>query len=224
MKKMSQKNWIIILTLTLLASSLVANVVGYNSSNGKLKDYLNQQYRQVLSDYESNILSTSDSILSTLRSAIDKEKISKEELLFLCNSYEQLNQNQNQIQYANYVLVYNSPDGKKAFSLDKNEPITLNYLPGFIYFNSSKAMFEKLLLQSESASDLVVTANLDKSLKLANEIIQINTDIYKKYINENFAQLSNEEAIMTRLYLQKDLTTSSAKLAELDAELSKLND
>ncbi|WP_145333651.1 hypothetical protein [Paenibacillus xylanexedens] len=221
MKKMSQKNWIIILIFALLAS-LVANVVGYNSSNGKLKDYLNQQYSQVLSDYERNILSTSDSILSTLKSAINKKKISREELLFLCNSYEQLKQNQ--IQYANYVLVYNSPDGKKAFSLDKNEPITLNYLPGFIYFNSSKAMFEKLLLQSESASDLVVTTSLDKSLRLANEIVQINTAIYKKYINENFAQLSNEEAIMTRLYLQKDLTTSSAKLADLDAELSKLND
>lgn len=221
MKKMSQKNWIIILTLALVAS-LIANVVGYNSNNGKLKDYLNQQYSQVLSDYERNILSTSDSILSTLQSAMDQKKISKEELLFLCNSYEQLKQNQ--IQYANYVLVYNSPDGKKAFSLDKNEPITLNYLPGFIYFNSSKAMFEKLLLQSESASDLVVTTSLDKSLRLANEIVQINTAIYKKYINENFAQLSNEEAIMTRLYLQKDLTTSSAKLADLDAELSKLND
>ncbi|MDT0124699.1 hypothetical protein Q9R46_18700 [Paenibacillus sp. RRE4] len=221
MKKMSQKNWIIILTLALVAS-LIANVVGYNSNNGKLKDYLNQQYSQVLSDYERNILSTSDSILLTLQSAMDQKKISKEELLFLCNSYEQLKQNQ--IQYANYVLVYNSPDGKKAFSLDKNEPITLNYLPGFIYFNSSKAMFEKLLLQSESASDLVVTTSLDKSLRLANEIVQINTAIYKKYINENFAQLSNEEAIMTRLYLQKDLTTSSAKLADLDAELSKLND
>ncbi|WP_434748940.1 hypothetical protein [Paenibacillus amylolyticus] len=220
MKKMSQKNWIIILTLALVAS-LIANVVGYNSNNGKLKDYLNQQYSQVLSDYERNILSTSDSILLTLQSAMDQKKISKEELLFLCNSYEQLKQNQ--IQYANYVLVYNSPDGKKAFSLDKNEPITLNYLPGFIYFNSSKAMFEKLLLQSESASDLVVTTSLDKSLRLANEIVQINTAIYKKYINENFTQLSNEETIMTRLYLQKDLTTSSAKLAELDAELSDLN-
>lgn len=174
MKKMSKKNWIIILIFALLAS-LVANVVGYNSSNAKLKDYLNQQYSQVLSDYERSILSTSDSILSTLRSAIDKEKISKEELLFLCNSYEQLKQNQ--IQYANYVQIYNSPDGKEAFSLDKNEPITLNYLPGFIYFNSSKAMFEKLLLQSESASDLVVTDNLEKSLKLANEIVQLNTAI-----------------------------------------------
>ncbi|WP_339833610.1 hypothetical protein [Paenibacillus sp. FSL R7-0272] len=221
MKKMSQKNWIIILTLALVAS-LVANVVGYNSSNGKLKDYLNQQYSQVLSDYERSILSTSDSILSTLQNAIDKKMISKEELLLLYKSYEQLNQNQNQ--YASYVQIYNSPDGKKAFSLDKNEPITLNYLPGFIYFNSSKAMFEKLLLQSEPASDLVVTASLDKSLKLANEIVQLNTAIYKKYINENFAQLSNEEAIMTRLYIQKDLTTSSAKLADLDAELSKLND
>jgi len=221
MKKMSPKNLIIILALALVAS-LIANVVGYSSSNGRLKDYLNQQYSQVLSDYERSILSTSDSILSTLQSAIDKKKISKEELLFLCKSYEQLNQNQNQ--YANYVQIYNSPDGKKAFSLDMKEPITLNYLPGFIYFNSSKAMFEKLLLQSEPASDLVVTASLDKSLKLANEIVQLNTAIYKKYINENFAQLSNEEAIMTRLYIQKDLTTSSAKLADLDAELSKLND
>ncbi|MEK3825894.1 hypothetical protein [Paenibacillus sp. FSL K6-1558] len=220
MKKMSQKNWIIILTLALVAS-LVANVVGYNSSNGKLKDYLNQQYSQVLSDYESNILSTSDSILSTLQSAIDKKMISKEELLLLYKSYEQLNQNQNQ--YASYVQIYNTPDGKKAFSLDMTEPITLNYVPGFIYFNSSKAMFEKLLLQSESDSDLVVTANLDKSLKLANEIVQINTDIYKKYINENFAKLSNEEAILTRLHLQKELTISFTKLAELDAELFKLN-
>lgn len=110
MKKMSQKNWIIILTLALVAS-LVANVVGYNSSNGKLKDYLNQQYSQVLSDYERSILSTSDSILSTLQNAIDKKMISKEELLLLYKSYEQLNQNQNQ--YASYVQIYNSPDGKK---------------------------------------------------------------------------------------------------------------
>ena len=220
MKKLSQKKLIIILALALVAS-LVANVVGYSSNNGRLKDYLNQQYSQVLSDYESGILSISDSILSTLQSAIDKKKISKEELIFLYKGYEQLIQNQ--IQYANYVLIYNSPDGKKAFSLDKNEPITLNYLPGFIYFNSSKAMFKKLLRESESASDLVVTANLEKSLKLANEIVQLNTAIYKKYINEHFAQLSTEEAIMNRLYLQKDLTTSSAKLADLDAELSKLN-
>ncbi|MGO4528900.1 hypothetical protein AB4Z30_07450 [Paenibacillus sp. 2TAF8] len=221
MRKMSQKNWIIILILALVAS-LVANIYGYISGAGKLKDYLNQQYSQVLSDYESRILSTSDSILSTLQSAIDKKKISREELLFLYMSYEELHQNQ--IQYANYVLVYNSPDGKKAFSLDKDQPITLNYLPGFIYFNSSRAMFKKLLRQSESASDLVVTSNLEKSLKLANEIVQSNTAIYKKYINGNFAQLSNEEAIMTRLYLQRDLTTSSAKLADLDAELSKSND
>lgn len=220
MRKMSKKNLIIILTLA-LAASLFANVYGYNSSNGKLKDFLNQQYNQVLSDYESSILSTSDSILLTLENAIEKKKISREELLFLCKSYEQLNQNQ--IQYANYVQVYNSPDGKKAFSMDMNEPINLNYLPGFIYFNSSRAMFEKLLLQSESISDLVVTANLEKSLKLANEIVQLNTAIYEKFLNKNFAQLSNEEAILTRLHLQKDLTTSSAKLAELDAEISRLN-
>ncbi|MGQ8873330.1 hypothetical protein [Paenibacillus sp. TSA_86.1] len=221
MKKMSQKNLIIILALALVAS-LVANVIGYNSSNGKLKDYLNQQYSQVLSDYESGILSTSDSILSTLQSAIDKKKISKEDLLFLYKSYEQLNQNQNQ--YASYVQIYNSPDGKEAFSLDMTEPITLNYVPGFIYFNSSIAMFEKFLLQSNSTLEVVVTDNLEKSLNLAIEIVQINTAIYKKYINENFAQLSNEEAIMARLYLQKDLTTSSAKLAELDAELFKSYD
>lgn len=221
MKKISQKNLIIILALALVAS-LVANVYAYNASNGKLKDFLNQQYSQVLSDYERSILATSDSILSTLQSATDTKKMSKEELLLLYKSYEQLNQNQNQ--YANYVQVYNSPDGKEAFSLDMTEPITLNYVPGFIYFNSSKAMFKKLLRQSESASDLVVTTNLDKSLKLANEIVQLNTAIYKKYINKDFAQLSNEEAILTRLNLQKELITSSAKLADLDAELSKLND
>lgn len=221
MRKLSQKNWIIILTLALVAS-LVANVVGYSSSNGKLKDFLNQQYSQVLSDYESSILSTSDSILSTLKNAIDKKKISKEELLLLYKSYEQLHQNQ--IQYANYVQIYNSPDGKNAFSLDMTEPITLNYVPGFIYFNSSIAMFEKFLLQSNSTPEIVVTDNLEKSLNLAIEIVQLNTAIYKKYINKDFAQLSNDEAIMTRLYLQKDLTTSSAKLADLDAELSKLND
>ncbi|MCM3135598.1 hypothetical protein M3629_22725 [Paenibacillus polysaccharolyticus] len=220
MKKMSQRNLIIILALALVAS-LVANVIGYNSSNGKLEDYLNQQYSQVLSDYESGILSTSDSILSTLKSAIDKKMISKEELLLLYKSYEQLNQNQNQ--YASYVQIYNSPDGKKAFSLDMTEPITLNYVPGFIYFNSSIAIFEKFLLQSNSTPEIVVTDNLERSLNLAIEIVQLNTAIYKKYINENFAKLSNEEAILTRLHLQKELTISFTKLAELDAELFKLN-
>ncbi|CAI6080547.1 hypothetical protein PAECIP112173_02923 [Paenibacillus sp. JJ-100] len=218
MRKMSKKNLIIILTLVLVAS-LVANVYSYNSSNGKLKDFLNQQYSQVLSDYENSILSTSDSILSTLENAIAKKKISKEELLFLYKSYEQLNQNQ--IQYANYLIPFNSPEGKETFSLDMTEPITLNYVPGFIYFNSSISMFEKLLLQSNSTPEIVVTDNLGKSLNLANEIVQLNTAIYKKYINEDFAPLSNEEAILTRLHLQKELTTSFTKLAALDAELLK---
>ncbi|MBR2565368.1 MAG: hypothetical protein IKE29_12175 [Paenibacillus sp.] len=216
-----KKMLVMFLILTFVVS-IVSNIYLYNSSNGKLKDYLNQQYSQVLSDYESSILSTSDSILLTLKNAIDQKKISKEELLFLSKSYEQLNQNQ--IQYANYLIPFNSPEGKETFSLDMTEPITLNYVPGFIYFNSSISMFEKLLLQSNSTPEIVVTDNLGKSLNLANEIVQLNTAIYKKYINEDFAQLSNEEAILTRLHLQKELTTSSAKLADLDAELSKLND
>lgn len=215
-----KKMLVMFLILTFVVS-IVSNIYLYNSSNGKLKDYLNQQYSQVLSDYENSILSTSDSILSTLENAIDQKKISKEELLFLYKSYEQLNQNQ--IQYANYLIPFNSPEGKETFSLDMTEPITLNYVPGFIYFNSSRAMFKQLLRQSEPASDLVVTANLEKSLKLANEIVQLNTAIYKKYINEDFAQLSNEEAILTRLHLQQELTSLSKKLAELDAELSKLD-
>ena len=81
-----KKMLVMFLILTFVVS-IVSNIYLYNSSNGKLKDYLNQQYSQVLSDYESSILSTSDSILLTLKNAIDQKKISKEELLFLSKSY-----------------------------------------------------------------------------------------------------------------------------------------
>ncbi|MNC53481.1 hypothetical protein D3C75_1028950 [compost metagenome] len=59
-------------------------------------------------------------------------------------------------------------------------------------------------------------------MKLANEIITLNTAIYEKFINKDFDPMSNE-AILTRLKLQENLTTSFTRLTELDGELSRLN-
>ncbi|MFD2116662.1 hypothetical protein ACFSTH_18680 [Paenibacillus yanchengensis] len=216
---MYQKVLIIFLALGLVAS-LVVNLCLYNSRNGKLVNFSHQQYHKVLSDYESIILSTSHSILSKLENSIAKKEISREEILFLYMSYEELNENQ--IQYANYVQSYSSPEGKKAISLEQNESITLNYVPGFVYFNSSITMFKELLLQSNSNSEIAVTNDLEKRLKLAIEIIELNTAIYEKFVNEGFVPLSNE-TILTRLKLQKDLTASFAKLTELSIELSRLD-
>jgi|GEM_PF-2068290 len=214
----NQKILLILLVLGLV-TSLFANFYWYNSNNRKLERFSYQQYNVVLSDYENNILSTSQSILSQLESSIVNHKISTEEILFLYTSYEELNDYQ--INYANYVQTYNSPEGKKASSLE--EPITLNYVPGFVYFNSSITLFKKLLLQNNSNSKVVVvTDNLEKRLKIALQIVQINTKIYEKFINKNINPLS-DEAILTRLKLQKDLTASFTKLTELDLELSRLD-
>ncbi|MHA7964000.1 hypothetical protein ACX93W_07635 [Paenibacillus sp. CAU 1782] len=210
-----QKALILLLAIG-LAASVATNLYLYNSSNGKLESFSQQQYNQVLSDYENAILSTSKSILLAVESSIDNKKMGREELLDLYMSYKELNENQ--IQYASYVQAYNSPEGIKAISLKPDEPITLNYVPGFVYLNSSIALFEELLLQSNTNSEVVVTNDLETRLKLALEIIQLNTAIYEKFITEDFSPLSNE-AILTRLQLQKDLTISFKRLTELDMEL-----
>lgn len=106
----NQKILLILLVLGLV-TSLFANFYWYNSNNRKLERFSYQQYNVVLSDYENNILSTSQSILSQLESSIVNHKISTEEILFLYTSYEELNDYQ--INYANYVQTYNSPEGKK---------------------------------------------------------------------------------------------------------------
>ncbi|GIP16444.1 hypothetical protein J40TS1_20860 [Paenibacillus montaniterrae] len=205
-----------------LAASLIANLYWFSSSrNDKLENFSHQQYNQVLSDYENAILSTSQLILSILDDAINNKNIDKEELLILYKSYEALKEDQ--IQYAYYVQAYSSPEGKNATKRElNNESITLNYVPGFIYFNSSLALFKELLLQSGSHTDIVVTPELEQKLQLVNEIVRLNTSIYEKYINEDFTPSSNE-AILTRLKLQKELTTSFTKLVELDVELSRLD-
>lgn len=212
---MYKKVLIIILALAFVAS-LAINVYWYSSSNRKLEHFTHQQYNQVLSHYESAILSTSQFILSELESSMATKKLSREEILNLYMCYEKVNQDQ--IQYAYYVQSYTSPDGKEAIDLKLDEPITLNYAPGLVYFNMSRALFKELLMQN---GEVVVTNELEQRLKLATEIIQLNTAMYEKYIDADFDPLS-DEAIVTRLKLQKDLTTTAAKLTELDGELSRL--
>jgi len=209
------------LLIICLVASLILNGYLYNSSsNEKLEQFSLQQYNKVLSDYEQSILSASQFILTQLDSYIEKSKISRKDLLYLYMNYESLNTNQ--IQYANYVQTYNSPDGKNAIKQEiGNESITLNYVPGFIYFNSSIALCKELLFQATDDNEIMVTPDLEERLQLAFEIIKINTSIYEKYINNDIDLLSNQ-SILTRLKLQNDLITSSTKLADLDLELSKL--
>lgn len=224
MSKQRKKVLIILLTIGFIAS-LGANLYLYNSNskNRNSKIFLQQQYNNVLSGYENSILLTSQTILSTLESATTNKKLSSEDILLLYKSYEQLDLDQRA--YAYYVQDYNSPDGKKAFPHDLNEPITLNYVPGFVYFNLSRAMFHQLALQNitDSNSEIEVTNNLEKRLKLATEIIQLNTAVYEKYLNKDFDPQS-DAAILTRLKLQQELILLSTKLVELDGELLKLDD
>lgn len=174
----------------------------------------------MLSQYEKGIISTSEEIISLIETGIDQKKLSRNDLLLLYKVYADLDEYQRT--YAYYVQNYNSPDGKKVFPLDTNESIILNYAPGLIYFNSSIAMIGQLSMQNSSHSEVVITNELEKRLKLAIEILKLNKAVYEKYITQDFDSWS-DEAVLPRLKLQQELLQLSTKLTELDVELSKLN-
>lgn len=221
MSKRAKKVLILLLTLGFIIS-LVTNVFLYNSNldNRSSTDYLKNQLNTTLSQYEKGILSISQDIISMIENGIDQKKLSNNDILLLYKLYVNLDNNQRT--YASYVQDYNSPDGKKVFPLDTNEPIVLNYAPGLIYFNSSIAMFGQLSTQNSSHSEVVITNELEKRLKLAIEILKLNTAVYEKYITQDF-DAGSDEAVLPRLKLQQELTQLSAKLTELDVELSKLD-
>jgi hypothetical protein len=221
MSKRGKKVLIILLTLGFIIS-LGTNVFLYNSNsyNRNSTDYLKNQYNTTLSQYEKGIISTSKEIISMTENGIEQKKLSSHDILLLYKLYADLDNDQRA--YASYVQDYNSPEGKKVFPQDPNERIVLNYAPGLIYLNSSVAMFSQLSTQNSSHSEVVITNELEKRLKLAIEILKLNTAVYEKYINQDFDSWS-DEAVLPRLKLQQELLQLSAKLNELDAELSKLN-
>lgn len=221
MSKRAKKVLIILLTLGFIIS-LGTNVFLYNANsyNKNSTDYLKNQYNSMLSQYEKGIISTSEEIISMIETGIDQKKLSRNDLLLLYKVYADLDQDQRT--YAYYVQNYNSPDGKKVFPLDTNELIILNYAPGLIYFNSSIAMFGQLSMQNSSHSEVLITNELEKRLKLTIEILKLNKAVYEKYITQNFDSWS-DEAVLPRLKLQQELLQLSTKLTELDVELSKLN-
>ncbi|MBP1904702.1 hypothetical protein J2Z32_001325 [Paenibacillus turicensis] len=221
MSKRGKKILIILLTLGFI-TSLGTNVFLYksNSHNRSSTDYLKKQYNTMLSQYEQSIISISQDIISMIETGIDQKKLSSHDILLLYKLYADLDKDQRT--YASYVQDYNSPDGKKVFPLDTNEPIILNYAPGLIYFNSSIAMFGQLSMQNSSHSEVVITNELEKRLKLTIEILKLNKAVYEKYITQDFDAWS-DEAVLPRLKLQQELLQLSTKLTELDVELSKLN-
>lgn len=221
MSKRGKKLLIILLTLGFI-TSLGTNVFLYNSNsnNRNSKNFLKKQYNTTLSQYEKGIISISQDILSMIENGIDQKKLSRQDILLLYKLYVNLDNNQGN--YAYYVQDYNSFEGKKAFPQDPNERIILNYVPGLIYLKSSIAMFSQLSTQNSSHSEVVITNELEKRLKLAIEILKLNTAVYEKYINQDFDAWS-DEAVLPRLRLQQELIQLSAELTELDAELSKLD-
>ena len=83
-------------------------------------------------------------------------------------------------------------------------------------------MFSQLSTQNSSHSEVVITNELEKRLKLAIEILKLNQAVYEKYITQDFDSWS-DEAVLPRLKLQQELLQLYTKLTELDVELSKLN-
>lgn len=221
MSKRRKKVLIILLTLGFI-TSLGTNVFLYNanSDNRNSTDYLKNQYNTTLSQYEKGIISTSQEIISMIEAGIDQKKLGRHDILLLYKVCADLDKDQRT--YAYYVQDYNSPDGKKVFPLDTNEPIILNHAPGLIYLNSSIAMFGQLIMQNSSHSEVVITNELEKRLKLTIEILKLNKEVYEKYITQDFDSWS-DEAVLPRLKLQQELLQLSTKLTELDVELSKLN-
>ena len=216
MSKRAKKALVILLTLGFIIS-IGTNVFLYNSNsyNKNSTNYLKKQYNTMLSQYEKGIISNSQEIISMIQTGLDQKKLSRSDILLLYKVCADLDNNQRT--YAYYVQDYNSPDGKKVFPLDTHEPIILNYAPGLIYLNSSIAMFSQLSTQNSSHSEVVITNELEKRLKLAIEILKLNQAVYEKYITQDFDSWS-DEAVLPRLKLQQELLQLYTKLTELDVD------